>query len=422
MVTHLQDMFYYRVANPATEPTTLSPFLSVKTMAPHLDCKGPSFTLDVLQSIARILHRRCPTEAEIADGCKEVQSTEDNLWASSGEENLEEEAGGWDSLDDAKTYSDYRHSFKRRRIGPEERSQKPLCQQVVATTFNSMGPLVTMQNGSTFSISSTSLQTGFISAGSHLKDLAQRQSEKITQESRDSTRFRKMTAQSSAVSKKSVPAIELGRETEPLKSSGGQGTLLNFFARSTKTQASSRQNPQEIVLSSDMKPPLVENSCMEESLPLAVEPGHDTSILRLPQDAHTISRPREPTLHVPKPLAGHGLRSAPLSTRPGHVPRETSCEPKQYPFFSSSPPPPESPLKEAEAEVTTSPTRQKLSKQDGIQTAHQVSDVRPATTYHTTNTTQVRYAQPAKTLGVRRSMNGWTNRGGSSFSVPSRRS
>lgn len=384
-------------ADSRTDRTTLSPFLSIKSLASHLDCRGPSFTLDVIQSISYILHRLCPSEAAIIQGCKAVQNTEDDFWPSNGEEDPEENGAAWDSTDGTKGHCTHQQAFKRRRVGLDERPERPLPNQLSPSTSNITGYSVTMQNATTFSVSSTSIHSGFTSAGAHLQDLAQRKTGRATEIDEDTFSPIRSTG-----NKKNIASIKHNRNEELTRPRHGQGTLMHFFAPFTKSGDTLKENPVR-----ETSPPQLLASRQHGMLP------------KSPDVARPFSQSREPMLPIPQPLAAHRLRSAPIPTRPPNIPQ--GPEIKHYPFFSSSPPPAESLIEEAEAGGTNVSEVDRSHKRDRTEAISQGFDGRLATTFHVTTTTQVRYAQvTTKTLGVRRSMNGWTNRGGRSFSVPGR--
>lgn len=393
-------------ADRRTDNTTLSPFLSVKSLASHLDCKGPSFTLDVIQSISYILHRICPSQEDIFQGCKAVQNTEDDFWPSNGEGNSEEDGVAWDSTSDTKVHTIHQPGFKRRRVGQGERPDIPLPHQCSTSLSRVTGYSVTMQSATTFSVSSTSIHSGFTSAGAHLQDLVQRKSGNVTEIDQDVLSQNEVAAQSSNGNKKIAASIKHGRNEDPPRLRNGQGTLLTFFGPATKGGDASKEDPIR-----ETSPPLTLESPQAETLP-------DSRDAACP-----ISQSRQPMLPIPQSLAEHRLKSAPIATRPSKIPQGPDHKSKQYPFFSSSPPPIESLMEEAEASGEKVLYVDKSHDRNRPHAVSQIPESRPAMTFHVTTTTQVRSAQAAtRTLGVRRSMHGWTNRGGHTFCVPGRKS
>lgn len=269
----------------------------------------------------------------------------------------------------------------------------------------STGYSITMQSATTFSVSSTSIHSGFRSAGAHLQDLAQRKSGSVTEIDQDTSLTRESTARSSNLNKKSNASIKHHRNEELNKTNSGQGTLLNFFHQPPNGGCAAKEHPAQ-----EASPPLLMGSKQAETPP------------NLREGARPLSQSRQPMQPIPQPLAEHRLKSAPIPTRPPKIPQGPDHNNKQYPFFSSSPPPIESLIEEAEASDETALYVDKSHDQNRTQTESQTSDSCSAMTFHVTTTTQVRSAQTTtRTLGVRRSMNGWTNRGGHTFSVTGRR-
>ena len=392
-------------ADTITERTTLSPFLSTKSLASHLDCKGPSFTIDVIQSISRILNRACPSETDIIQGYGAMHTTEDDFWPANGEEDPEEDGAAWDSTDGGKSHFTHQRAFKRRRLGVDERMERSLQNPSSPCTSKVTGYSITMQNLTTFSVSSASIHSGFTSAGAHLQDLAQRNPKSVTEIDQNPLPRHRPTAQSATCHKTSIPSIKYRRSEELVKPKNGRGNLLSFFGQPRKSGNISRENAPK-----------------QTSPALTIASRRMEKPLELPGGVRPLSQLREPMLPIPQPLAGHGLRSAPIPTRPLNSPQEPDHRGLQYPFFSSSPPSTESFIEAAKVVDGTALHLDRSNKRDHMQTVPHMSDSRPATTFHATTTTQVRCAQTTnRTLGVRRSMIGWTNRGGQPFSVPGRR-
>ncbi|KAI9873368.1 MAG: hypothetical protein M1830_000484 [Pleopsidium flavum] len=398
--------------NSQREQTTLSSFLSVKSLASHLDCKGPSLTFNVIQSIAQILHRLCPSEADIIEGCKALQSIEDDVWPTNGEEDPEEDVAGWDGTG---TYATYQQISKRRRVESNEQRGRPLLGQMLNTTSKATNPSITMQKGAMFSVSSTTLHTGFVSAGSHFQDLAQQEAGNRLKAGREILRSHELSNQSKAGKKKTVSPTRYERSTKSSQPREGQGNLFNFFTKTGNGDQAPRGKSLRPKSRAKAIPQPSAEPCWEEAG--SVQPKSISSSLPDRGESHLL--PREPMLPIPQSLAEHRLRAAPISTLPRHVPQENMHKSKQYLFLSSSPPPIESFHEEAEAHDGKVPIEE--SHKHCMKTVSRDTDIRSATAFHITSTAQVQCAQTnKKTLGVRRSMNGWTSRGGHSFSVPGR--
>ncbi|KAL9010273.1 MAG: hypothetical protein Q9180_009312 [Flavoplaca navasiana] len=139
---------------------------------------------------------------------------------------------------------------------------------------------------------------------------------------------------------------------------------------------------------------------------------------------------RAPLLGIPENLAKHKLRPT-MAPRPRPPVMElTDCY-VGYAFLSSSPPLPEAatkgqPMTAESRSYGTNENAEAVESLEGNLTVQK--DVRPSITAHTTSLAQLQAKTTTrKTLGVRRSMNGWNarcgqgGRGGQSFSVPSRK-
>ncbi|KAL8878595.1 MAG: hypothetical protein Q9192_008415 [Flavoplaca navasiana] len=137
---------------------------------------------------------------------------------------------------------------------------------------------------------------------------------------------------------------------------------------------------------------------------------------------------RAPLIGIPENLAKHKLRPT-MAPRLRPVVEPTDCD-VGYAFLSSSPPLPEAatkgqPMTAESRSYGTNENAEAVESLAGNLTVQK--DVRPSIT-HTTSLAQLQAKTTTrKTLGVRRSMNGWNarcsqgGRGGQIFSVPSRK-
>ena len=122
-----------------------------------------------------------------------------------------------------------------------------------------------------------------------------------------------------------------------------------------------------------------------------------------------------PHLPIPQALATHRLQPLSNTNRPRPIAHEEEpLKKKQYSFLSSSPPHIEELVDSAENQCED----QSLSMMSG-QIASQKTDIISSRNFHTTSMAQLQTeGVPTKTLGVRRSMNGWSARGRQGFSIP----
>ena len=123
---------------------------------------------------------------------------------------------------------------------------------------------------------------------------------------------------------------------------------------------------------------------------------------------------------IPPELANHKLHTAPRKTRPRPIENEHTSKP--YVFLSSSPPPftGSDPHKTNLATDSDAAPSRKVSSTEGVSEVGISSGKnRPASTCHQTSMGQANQ-RVTKTLGIRRSMTGWTCRGNQKFSVPNK--
>ncbi|KAI9768506.1 MAG: hypothetical protein M1839_004028 [Geoglossum umbratile] len=382
--------------NSQKEQTTLSEFLSHKSLTPHLEKKGPSFKYSLAQSIARILNRNCPSEASIMASLGDLETVEDDLWPITGEAN--EIKGGreedWE-VDRDSLLQD--RAMKRRRLHNHDMSQALTDRaQTLVSTSRIATSATTMQSSAGFSIASTTMTAGFVSAGSYLQGQGKGRLSRAADEGGDQMGKRGMHEQVVGPIMQDLPLKTAGMKAP--KRLGDQPSLTNFFA---KTASDKRDSHTEQGLELSRLQTTMKIGPSEKPIQQAV------SLHRLPQPA------------IPAPLANHRPRAAPLPRIP---PKPTSPQPGQrhntYVFLSSSPS--EKAHREGEAEPESP-----LGK--GAGTPAEGSGIRPAESTHATAIVQAQAACGGgfqrRTLGVRRSLNGWANRAGQGqgFVVPSRR-
>ena len=375
-MTRAQALLYMScpVKNSQREETTLSQFLSTKKVSRYLASKGPAVSPNTVNDISRVLRRGCPTEAHILEASKNLQSYEDNLWPVNAEDSKAVQAR-WSKWDEARGNE---HVAKRRRVNGGEKVE-PVAEK---TTYmlSTIGGTTTMQNSSSFSCNGKS---GFISAASQMQHI---EKEKSTY------------ASSNAL---------LGASKRPAKANsdnkaGSQHNLVSLWGGGKH-----HAKMEESVLPETLE---------EEDYQKAVRASTET----LAQASNNYSHvtPREPLSVLPQVLATHRLPITSSSTRPTLTIDGDEPAKKQYIFLSSSPPPIESVPEAVEVDVEDSHDCAMVGLKGNIR----LTDIRPATTFHSTTVSQVSAMSGAakRTLGVRRSMNGWSTRTSQRFSVPKR--
>lgn len=128
---------------------------------------------------------------------------------------------------------------------------------------------------------------------------------------------------------------------------------------------------------------------------------------------------RTPHLPIPEALATHRLQPLSNTNRPRPLVHEEPLRKKHYVFLSSSPPHIEEVVEAAENQFEDRSPSKVMTGVEDSEVAHQQTDVVPSRTFHTTSVAQLQTeGAPRKTLGVRRSMHGWSTRGSHGFSVP----
>lgn len=377
-------------------------------MCHYLANKGPTLDLNTVTDISRILRRECPSEREITESSKSIQTRDDNLWALNGEEAAETVQTRWDNTNESTIT---RH--KRRKLQDEcfdeklsDRNNQHDLASIKRVAL--IGASTTMQNSSTFSYQGSN---GFTTATAQLSQIAK------AKQDNQSTRVTRRD-------QKNYEGAARGYQhsgREQFKSSTipeSQGKLLSFWAISNhpKSISNDKDTPQTL-----MKP--VERKNLSKNI-ASSEPDDSskaapTTVAALrgnPLDPYS----KKPLAIIPQGLAGHKLIPAAKFGRPHPSLLEDEHTSKQYVFLSSSPPPfQESGEEDANARSDNPSQGTKITFETvGLETATQENSFRPAKTLHTTSIAATKSDTARRTLGVRRSMNGWQSRGNQPFSVP----
>ncbi|CZT00055.1 probable ATP-dependent DNA helicase [Rhynchosporium agropyri] len=354
------------------EDTIMSPFLTPPGLAPLLDAKGPSLLSSTVQTMAQILRRNLPSMSSIHVSSTSLPSTEDDLFSEGGEEDEREKERRWDSMAGGNpTFTMGQQAPKRRRTelgrtvsNPEEGPERNWT-STYATT---------MDRAASFTAAGLVTSSGFVSAGSHMQVLKERSANDTIKESRDAEIL-------------TDGGKKKGRQKSKLPE--GQGTLFGFLGKPepqlpTKSIAKVSELPRPAV------PTVGEGFNLARALPTYTQP---TGI--------------EPSLSKHRIVLSNQL------TRPrqtGHLDVEASRKP--YVFLSSSPPRPKSP-----SPVKVEPIPPKsvgLTAKPAL-----LSLIRPPISKHETTVSILQNGSGVKkTLGVKRSMDGWASRKGQGFKPP----
>ena len=393
-MTRAQALLYisYPLKSSQREGTTLSPFLSPKPVGNLLANQGPTINSDTVNDIARILRRRTPTRAQISKAADRLQSVHDNLWPLTGEEVKEigEKWSRWDSINSCD------QSFKRKRMQDDDRSA--VLNSTVRTDLyvtGHVGSTTTMQTSSTFSFN-----TGFVSAAAQLPNVDEAKT---------------MNAKPGVIEKSMKVCKERAR-ADRLSNLGprGQSNLMTFWG--TKACTESETIPFEILAEERSEDPVAR--CSRTSRYETV------SSVTATRDLISSERSELPTIAthspIPEALATHRLQPLSNTNRPrplGH--EDEPLKKKPYVFLSSSPPHSEEPVKTAKNQGDNEYPSRMVSMMEENEIKSRDTDTVPSRTFHTTSIAQLHSdGSSRKTLGVRRSMNGWSARGGHGFSIP----
>lgn len=359
--------------NSQSEQTIMSPFLCQASLAPLLDQRGPSLRSSAVQTMAQILRRALPSAASISKSSEAVLSVEDDLFPIDGAENEEEIQSRWKSMAGNLTYSMGQQAAKRRKVemgrsvsNLEER-QPPDWKPAYHTT---------MDRSASFTSASITAKTSFVSASSHLQLLKKQSVSAAVTVSQDADNEGiGMQAKIKVVHKAKTKALE------------GQGTLFGFLGKPEPKTAEP----------------------VKTKVPNSTTQRHENSTFPV---AATFSLPRplaivDTPIAIAPSLAGHRLGGGKTTIRPRqNAPVEDSHR-NDYIFLSSSPP------RVLQADTVPEKTTGLIANPPILKL------VRPAITMHETSMDKLQDGSGIrKTLGVKRSINGWENRKTQGFKPP----
>ncbi|KAK1055524.1 ATP-dependent DNA helicase srs2 [Friedmanniomyces endolithicus] len=354
-MTRAQALLYLStpLRNSQREEASMSTFLAQPGVASFFEEHGPSIATADVQALAKTLRRDCPSDTAITESKKTLERDEDNYWPLTGEEPFDERAN-WD----------------RSRPGDAiwcSGNTNPV------SVFSTAA--VTMQQHQEFSTATASTKPGFVSAKAQYDEILEQQKLKKVDER--------------AAQAKQAKAVSDDKPKTRKRQIEGQGTIASFFAKPP-----GRAGDQSMTSGGDSLP----DPKIESAMP-------STKRAKQPlQELRNVNRaPSEKALVRPL-LPAHKLPSAPLVRPPPSGANMLAASTGDaYTFLSSSPQQPEEDPdpKSADAVSTSDAVHdEKMAK----------AKVRPATMFHTTS---MQIAAPQrKTLGMRRSLQGWNARGG----------
>ncbi|KAL8733514.1 MAG: hypothetical protein Q9181_003562 [Wetmoreana brouardii] len=382
-MTRAQALLYIScpVKNSQREESVLSQFLDPKSVGHYLVNAGPRLDSGVVSDIARILRRPYPSASKIIEESVTIQHKEDDLWPLDGQEHPEEMKSRLDN-GSAHTGPDSIGQSSRRSqqdfAAGEQYSVRCRTTNGVGSTID-IGYATTMGGSQSFSVNSFS---GFMSATSQLHRLEKEQ--KIMTTEQPLTR-QKCEAEMTSRKRKAQDRT--------------QSNLTSLWG--LKTQAAELEVSSE---ASHTKRLALSDSNSLRPRPHGIEPPS-----------------RAPLMAVPENLAKNGLGPVANFARPKPSIVQQEQPDERYVFLSSSPPHPEV-LGDASRAVDVG-SLDTVEAADAVgrfdKHTSRLNDVLPAVAVQQTSMAQLQAASASrKTLGVRRSMNGWSARGAQVFSVP----
>lgn len=394
-MTRAKALLYmsYPLKNTHHDEATLCQFLTSNSLKHHMEDHGPSLTASVTQCIAQVLRRGLPSEVVIAQSCRTIKSIEDNIWPVDGIEDSKSRDMEWSGKH---SYTEGQQPYKKRRLDSEFLGGRSHSE--TDATYKT-----TMNQVSGFSVASTTLGSDFMSAGSHLKTL----NEQPTTQIADRAAARPRGEYADSMIPREQGALKAPRQSAVLRESkrpAGQGSIASLFTK------------QQISYKPDVKP-LHEYNEVPRLPKTHIKPVATPRLTSIPTGSASIlpsaaATRREP-LGIQPALANHRIKTAPLAPRRSKLEQEEDIDHKTYVFLSSSPP--RSIERPSEQDITL-PTSENAKPMNN----NTLPAMRPATTMHTTTTMALKNVGnwPRRTLGVRRSMNGWSSRPGQGFTPP----
>jgi DNA helicase-2/ATP-dependent DNA helicase PcrA len=383
-MTRAQSLLYlsWPKKNSGNECATLSPFLSTPASYDCFNTKGPSFGFSVSQELAQILSRSCPSEAAIQNARVAANQVEDDFWPEDGED-IQTENPRWhkNHLNGDSCTSNYNTGL----LTSETTYKRQKLLHSASTAPFTVRPTIDVT--SNLSMSTTAMSAGFVSAGVRMKEIE-------------------------AEVDDNEPKWEQNREpkAENLISTAGrkkrlptQGNLLNFFSKNSFTK-----QPKVMVPVESKRSTHIEVSKARRAIPVSLQ-----NINLTPASLH----PQRPALS--STLTSHKLKSAPSSSRPRKAFEDDEHSTQRYVLLSSSPAKPDSDDRQVSTHDTSIGNGATKENESGF-----VGGFTAATTLHTTTMERLQQQQQQvaqrKTLGMRRSIQGWNSKVNQPFSAPKR--
>ncbi|EKV07856.1 ATP-depentend DNA helicase, putative [Penicillium digitatum] len=331
--------------------TTVTPFLPPKLTKTRFRPTGPSLHEKVVYAIADILRRPRPSLDDIYQGLEFLPSTLDDRWTAEGEE-------------DRSTFDDTTNSHDTSGEPNPKRRRSDMNQGPKPTTYiSSTG--YTMNNSTGFTIPTT-VSSGFTSARDYIAAKPEPSAESASKPPAH--------AEADAAGASKVKPLSSASRKDGLT----QASISNFFAG----PGSQKREP---VQSSYPQPP---PSHRYEGLPSQ----HQRSGASI----------------VPSTLSSHRVQPRPL------VPTRPTLDPTNLNGYTWLAAPSKPTLKPTRIPMTQEQSGNATSLggtagPDEVKPGRSTRGFQPVSTFHNTTMSMVQQA-PRRTLGIRRSMNGWQDR------------
>jgi len=401
-MTRAQGLLYLScpVRQTGQEQTTLSRFVSGRKLQKLFSNRGPdlAFNRNTIPELARILRRPCPQPADVAATHALLERLEDDRYPATREE-IDDDSSKWGASYDANFISagpnsdTTQPSFKRRKF------------ETATSSFAGGKVSIGMHQTSGFSTATTTMQTlkpGFTSARA-LGDLQAMQQEAA--HIRTLARAPPTQSTSSHASRAATPAEpKPARPNKPAKPRAtGQNAITNFFQRTTRTASEDLGE----AYGGDMPGMLPRGHAMRSAhAPLLDISNVQHAIPCTPSLSSPCLAPAAATREIP----AHKLHARPMPSKPRRV-GETEAEAEaaasaRYFLLSSSPV-----RQEVEVGAPCEPSDACgiVNGGEGDTIMARLREARPPATLHVTSMARLQDAgAQRKTLGTRRSMQGWS--------------
>ncbi|KAL5114963.1 ATP-dependent DNA helicase srs2 [Pleosporales sp. CAS-2024a] len=378
-MTRAQGLLYLScpVRQSGQETTTLSRFISDRSIQKHFNQRGPDFAFkrSTIPGLAQILRRPCPSDEEIDAARSCLERLEDDQYPATREE-IDGDDPNWGT-----SWNDRPSSFQPNSDGVQSNvKRRKLDTNLSCVEKNSIA--ATMNKTSGFSIASTTMhgaKSGFTTA---------RKLDNLQAMQREAERIRMLSVAQDADTGRKAYEDDKKAEAKPMLSkkakprAAGQGAITNFFL---KRSASSASDDAE-QLTTFTAPSLQRSqSCVSANTPL-----HDMVDMRA-----SCTRPTQ--LHPPPSQPSYKLHNRPMASKPKRNEGQADMDKTQHVLLSSSPVNPGAEDANDDNEDRTGP---------GLSSSVQQQ---MASTLHTTSMNAMQnQAARKKTLGTRRSMQGWS--------------